>query len=93
MIWRCPKLTRYWTEVTQTISALAQTPIPSTPLVYLLGVINTEMYPKVIYIMLTTILYLARKLIARFWLASADPTRAQWMLTLFSSGNSWHIDT
>lgn len=32
MIWRCPKRNRYWTEVMQYISSLAQVPVPNNPL-------------------------------------------------------------
>lgn len=79
MLWRYPKLSRYWAEVIQSASRLAQVPVPSTPLVCLLGAIDVQMYQKGMYVMITRLLDLARKLIARHWMAPTVPTGKQWI--------------
>lgn len=75
-MWQCPKLNRYWADVLHHISNLAQVPVPLTPLVFLLGAIDVEMYPKGMYLMITRLLYLATKFKARHWMAS---TGKQWI--------------
>lgn len=74
-----PKFTRYWAEILQVISDLAQTLKSLNLLVCLLGANDYEIYPKGIYTMVTRLLYLARKLIAQFLLAATVPTKAQWI--------------
>lgn len=61
------------------IARLAQIPVPLGPLVCLLGAIDVEMYLKGMYYMITRLMYLARKLIAWYWMASAVPTGKQWI--------------
>lgn len=63
-------------EVSRCISRLVQVPVPLNPLVYLLWAIDEEMYPKGMYHMSTRLMYLARKLIARYWMV---PTGKQWI--------------
>lgn len=77
--WCCPKRQRYWVEILQRINKQVQVPVPLSPLVCLLGAIDAEMYPKEMYLMITRLLYLARKLIARHWVASTVPTEKQWI--------------
>lgn len=79
MIWRCPKPNRYWTEVMQYISSLAQVTVPMTPLVCLLGAIDEEMYQREMYPMITRLLYLARKHFAIYWMAATVSTGKQWI--------------
>lgn len=79
LLWRCPKLHWYWAEVSQCISRLAQVTVPLNPLAYLLGAIDEEMYLRGMYYMITRLLYLARKFIARYWMASTVLTRKQWI--------------
>ena len=79
LIWRCPKLHRYWEKVSQCITRVAQVPVPLDPLVYLLGAIDPGEFTKGKYYMVTRLLYLARKLIAHYWMASGVLTGKQWI--------------
>lgn len=79
LMWRCPKLHRYWEEVSRRISGLAQIHIPLNPTVYFLGAIEAEMFPGGKYLMITRLMYLARKLIARYWMTPTVPTGKQWI--------------
>ena len=49
------------------------------PYIYLLGAIDPVEYTKGKYYMVTRLLYLARKHIARYWMASGVPTGKQWI--------------
>ena len=45
----------------------------------MLGIIDPGEYTKGKYIMITRLLYLARKLIASYWMAPGAPTGKQWI--------------
>lgn len=79
MIWRCPKLVSYWTEVLDTISQVYMFRIPRTPLVCLLGALGKESLTPQAHTAILRLLYTARKLIAQYWIVSRVPTRRQWV--------------
>lgn len=79
LMWRCPKLHCYWGDVTDTISSVFQIRVPLDPLICILGAIDEEIYPPPNNIAIIRLLYLARKLVARFWLSVNVPTKKQWI--------------
>lgn len=79
MLWRCPKLVRYWNSVITIINTVYQVQLPLDPLICLLGSLDEELYSHPVYIALIRLLYLARKLIVRYWLSTQTPTSKQWI--------------
>lgn len=79
MIWKCPKLFRYWKEVLDTISEVYMIPLERTPVVCVLGGIDEELAPPPTCIALIRLLYIAKKLIAQWWITPRVPTRVQWI--------------
>lgn len=79
MLSRCPKLVRYWNRIVNKINKIYQVQLVVDPLMCLLGRLTEELYPLSVYITLTRLLYLARKLIARLCLSAQVPTEVQWI--------------
>ncbi|KAG9464656.1 hypothetical protein GDO78_019581 [Eleutherodactylus coqui] len=77
MMWRCPKLQRYWTEVCSLIHAVYEIQLEFTPLVCILGYVNDVPLEENEKLAVARILYLARKLIAQHWLDEALPALAE----------------
>lgn len=46
MLWKCPKLVRYWREVVSTINGAYNSQIELDPKICLLGYLNEELYPR-----------------------------------------------
>lgn len=79
LLWRCLKLFHYWTEVLDVISQVFMFSIPQTPVVCLLGVLEEESLTPQAHTAVLRLLYIARKLIAQYWIVSRVPTRWQWV--------------
>lgn len=63
----------------QTVSSVSQTTITTDPLVCLLGALAPKLYQPGVNLIISCLLYLARKLIARYWMASTIPSIKQWI--------------
>lgn len=74
MLWKCPKLHRYWAEVISTINSIWNLRFTTDPKLCLLGWLDEEQYTPHTYIAILRTLFLARKLIARKWLSITAPT-------------------
>lgn len=79
MLWKCPKLVRYWNKVVAIINSIFQVQLPMDPLVCLLEAWDEDLYSPHTYIALIRLLYLARKLVARYWLSARILTSKQWI--------------
>lgn len=79
MFWRCPKLFRYWSEILGLISQVFNFTIPKDLTVCLLGALDEETLTPSAHTAIIRLLYVARKLIARYWITSRVPTRQQWI--------------
>lgn len=79
MIWRCPKLFRYWKEVLDMISQVYMFNIPREPVVCLLGALDEEALTPSAHTAVLRLLYIARKLIAQLWITPRVPTGKQWV--------------
>lgn len=73
MIWRCPQLFRYWAEVTNTISQVYIFRLNSDPIVCLLGALEIDMLTPNVHVAVLHLLYVARKLIARYLISPNVP--------------------
>lgn len=72
LLWRCPKLFRYWKDVTDIIFSVYQTTIQLHPVTCLLGTVDEGLFtPNNIAVL--GLLNIARKQIARLWLSSHAP--------------------
>lgn len=73
------KLVRDWQEVIQTINDIFQVHLDFTPVTCILRCRTEELYSPTTYMALVRLLYLERKLIARYWLSSNIPTCQWWI--------------
>lgn len=65
MLWKCPKLSRYWQEVVSTIKGAYNIQIEMESKTCLLGYLKEELYPRKMSIPIGRLLFIARRLIAR----------------------------
>lgn len=79
MLWKCLKLVRYWEEVVITINCIDQVQLQLNLITCILGGLLEEFYLPSTYIALVRLRYLARKMIARYWLSPQVPTSHQWV--------------
>lgn len=85
MLWKCPKLHRYWAEVISTINSIWNLRLTTDPKLCLLGWLDEEQYTPHTYIAILRTLFLARKLIARKWLSITAPTHTEWITSVNDS--------
>ena len=79
MMWKCPKLFRYWKFVLDTIAQVFQIPVLTDPMVCLLGALELPDLSPNGHTAVLRLLYLARKEIAKLWITPRVPTGAQWV--------------
>ena len=79
LLWRCPKLHRYWTEVLATLNSVFQTNVPLEPLHCLLGVLEGVIEEEVTRVAFTRALFQARKLILLHWKSREAPSLKTWV--------------
>lgn len=70
MLWKCPKLIGYWTEVINRIWNLT---LKVDPKLCLLDWLDEELNTPHTYVAILWVLFIARKLIARKWLFASRP--------------------
>lgn len=79
MLWKCPKLFRYWKEVLDVISQVYTITVPRNPVVSLLSALDEETLTPSTHMAILRLLYVVRKLIEQFWIIPRVPTRRQWV--------------
>lgn len=84
LMWRCPKLTRYWTEILNIIEMRFGIRIEQAAKSCVLGLIRQNIEYRPIDIAIIRCLYQARKLIAKAWLSALPPTPEEWVRTMNS---------
>lgn len=84
MMWRCPKLTRYWQEVYHIINSVFQINMDVDPKSGLLGLLPTHLQESAHTEVIIRLLFQARKQIALKWLSTALPTKLYWLNTVNS---------
>lgn len=79
LLWRCPKLHRYWSEVMETLNRVFQTTIPLDPIHCILGVLEDTVPEEMTRIAITRALFQARKLILLGWKSTSPPSVRSWI--------------
>lgn len=79
MIWRCPKLHRYWSGIMEKINSVFGTSLDTESKVCLLGLIEEEGVLGSTQIAITRCLFQGRKLIAYKWQEKNPPSVAEWV--------------
>lgn len=82
MMWRCPKLVRYWSEIVKMIETRFKIKLELEAKVCVLGLIRENLGNNSITTAMTRCLYQVRKLIAQSWLSAAPPTPEEWVRTI-----------
>lgn len=78
MMWRCPKLARYWGVIVKIIEARWKISLAMEAKVCILGLTGENIGSNDIRIAVGRCLYQARKLIAQAWLSATPPTPEEW---------------
>lgn len=91
MMWRCPKLVRYWTLVLDTINKVFRVSIQRTPQVYVLGWLDREFFPSQVCTVRSDLLFIAWKRNAQRWIFKTPPTRSPWVSTVSKVIQMEHI--
>lgn len=79
LLWRCPKLHRYWTEVLATLNQVFQTKVPLDPMSCLLGILEGVIEEEGMRIAFARALFQARKTILMNWKSAAPPKTSAWI--------------
>lgn len=79
MLWRCPKLHRYWESIFDILNSLCFTHIPPDPKITVLGVIPEDTLPNEVHAMWLKTMYMARKLILQKCILNCSPMIDQWI--------------
>lgn len=74
MMWNCPKLVRYWREVTSLTDSVFTIRVDLTPLTCVLGYVEDLAIDRNEQLAVARILYMAQKVLAFHWLDNAPPT-------------------
>lgn len=84
MVWKCPKLFRYWRGIITRINKTFKSSLEPEAKTCLLGCLEEDrVLPGIIEVVLRC-LFQARKLIAQKWQAQAPPTVESWTATINS---------
>lgn len=78
MIWSCPLLQIFWSNVLTFIIGLTTIPIPQTVDVCMLGLVNALAPCRAVCTLLGLLLFYARKSIIPKWKVSSAPTLNMW---------------
>lgn len=79
LLWRCPKLHRYWHEVISTLNGVFQTTVPVDPMQCLLGVLDEVIPEEQTKVAVSRALFQARKLILMAWKSAVPPSVKMWI--------------
>lgn len=78
MFWRCPKLLRYWKEVSAIIGQVFGGPLDWDVRLCELGFVEGEGNPGCTQVAILRCLFQARKLIAQRWQSVLPPSSREW---------------
>lgn len=95
VFWSCPAIAIYWQGVLYAIVSVVHISVPMSPRTYLLGLVK-ELAPKLATrILLSLLLFYARKAITLHWKESSPPSVKLWikLLTQFYHYTRTHIVT
>lgn len=79
LLWRCPRLHRYWNEIAGTLNGVFQTKVPTDPLCCILGVLEDVVPEEWTRVAFSRALFQARKLILMGWKSTLPPTSNSWI--------------
>ncbi|CAJ0949822.1 unnamed protein product [Ranitomeya imitator] len=79
MLWQCPRLSSFWVVVLNKVGLAYSCTVPRDPLVCVLGYVEEIITDKLYKMFIARLLFIARKLIAKFWIREEPPTRRDFM--------------
>lgn len=80
LLWQCPKIQQFWTQVVKFLHDTMGSPIMLQPKQCLLGTFPDPELNKFTKIFLHESLFSARKVIARVWMRPTPPEFSQWVI-------------
>lgn len=78
IFWRCPKILKFWEDITSCITELISVPIPMTIRVCLLGLVDDLVPTRAMRTLLNILLFYRRKAILLAWKKPEAPTISSW---------------
>lgn len=85
MMWKCPKLFRYWSEILETLNKVFSLKLKMDPKLCILGVGESIGKGKTKTKIVQRCLFQARKLIAQRWQARTPPLKDEWIKTVIET--------
>lgn len=85
MLWRCPKLYRYWTDILNTLNSVFGVSLQLDLKLCFLGYMEFEFVPPAIQIVVRQCLFHSHKSRAQKWLSSLTPSYSEWLKALNST--------
>lgn len=82
MLWKCPKLFRYWSEIVETLNKVFSLELKMEPKLCILGVGEDMTTGTCKSTIVQRCLFQARKLIAQRWQARTPPQIDEWCKTV-----------
>lgn len=79
MVWRCPKLVRYWSEILKKINITFKTNLELDSKTCVLGHVGDGLRDRSTAVAVARCLFQARKLIAQLWQSKTPPTSEDWI--------------
>lgn len=79
IMWLCPVIAGYWKRILAILSQIVSLPVPCTPQICLLGILDEEQWPKFTRILLRETLLLAHKAIAIKLNWAIPPSTRHWL--------------
>ena len=80
LLWRCPKLHRFWRGVVDTLNSVFQVAVPLEPIYCLLGVLEGVVTEELTRMALNRALFQARRAILLNWKLEEPPTLKSWVM-------------
>lgn len=78
MFWTWPRVAQFWTHVFDLINTCLQLSLPCTPELALLGIHNYEQRPRYTKLLISYLLYYAKKETLFKWASPSPPILASW---------------
>ena len=82
LLWRCPKLHKYWAEVVSTVNSVFGVSIPVDPRLCLLGVLGEYVVEVYTRDAVHRVLFQARKLIMFYWKSENPQSSREWIVKI-----------
>lgn len=82
MFWTCPLIEKFWAAIFESINIRSQLTLPVSPELALLGIHEDDQRPRYTKILISLLLYYAKKEVLRKWASPSPPKVDSWDSTV-----------